>query len=323
MKINQLRLKNFRGFENISIDFQPHFNILIGDNGTGKTAVLESLSIAAASFFLGIDGINSRDIQHDDIRVVNYENHIEPQFPVQVECWAQMAGEKLAWLRERKGINNKTTVVNSKNIKQKAQQLQEQVRAGKNRNLPVIAYYSAERHWMNGKETGLVAKSSRIKGYDNGLNPTSNNRFFTQWFKGRELVALQQGKTPAELETVRKAVSCCISECQKLYFDLNEDALMMAFKDGRILPFKLLSDGVRNRLAMVADIAWRCTILNPHLGTRATSDTDGVVLIDEIDLHFHPAWQQKINTQHRGRQCDYAKRQPSIPYQSYLWAGRE
>jgi len=61
MKINQL--KNFRGFQEISIDFQPHFNIIIGDNSCGKTAALEGLAIAVASFFLGIDGISSRDIQ--------------------------------------------------------------------------------------------------------------------------------------------------------------------------------------------------------------------------------------------------------------------
>ncbi|OAD20659.1 ATP binding protein, partial [Candidatus Thiomargarita nelsonii] len=81
---------------------------------------------------------------------------------------------------------------------------------------------------------------------------------------------------------------------QKLYFDLNEEALMMAFKDGRILPFKQLSDGVRNLLAMVADIAFRCTSLNPHLGQKAAFDTDGIVLIDELDLHLHPAKQQKV-----------------------------
>jgi len=294
MKLNKLRLKNFRGFEEITIDFQPHFNIIIGENGCGKTAVLEGLSIAAASFFLGIDGVSSREIQSDDIHLSNYKDNIEPQFPVQVECWGEIASESLAWLRERKGSNNKTTVVKAKNIKTLAQQIQDKVRAGKNLNLPVIAYYSTNRLWINGKETSFVTKGSRFRGYYNGLNPTSNNVLFTQWFKGKELVALQQGKEPFELKVVRNAVSRCLSECQKLYFDLNEEALMMAFKDGRILPFKQLSDGVRNLLAMVADIAFRCTSLNPHLGQKAAFDTDGIVLIDELDLHLHPAKQQKV-----------------------------
>jgi predicted ATP-binding protein involved in virulence len=294
MKINKLKLKNFRGFQEITIDFQPHFNIIIGDNGCGKTAVLEGLSIAAASFFLGIDGINSRNIQSDDCRLVNYKEHIEPQFPVQVECWGAIACESLVWLRERKGSNNKTTIVKAKNIKALAQKIQDEIRAGKNINLPVIAYYFTNRLWINGKESGFVAKGSRFRGYYNGLNPTSNNILFTQWFKSKELMALQLGTEPVELKVVRNAVSCCISECQKLYFDLNEGVLMMAFKDGRILPFKQLSDGIKNLLAMVADIAFRCTSLNPHLGKKAAYDSEGVILIDELDLHLHPAKQQKV-----------------------------
>ena len=45
---------------------------------------------------------------------------------------------------------------------------------------------------------------------------------------------------------------------------------------------------------MVADIAWRCVTLNPHLGPAATHETSGVVLIDELDLHLHPRWQRHV-----------------------------
>ncbi|MEG1748692.1 MAG: AAA family ATPase, partial [Tannerellaceae bacterium] len=59
-------------------------------------------------------------------------------------------------------------------------------------------------------------------------------------------------------------------------------------------PFHMLSDGVRTMLAMVMEIAFRCYILNPHLKEQASKETTGVVLIDEIDLHLHPAWQKKV-----------------------------
>jgi predicted ATP-binding protein involved in virulence len=45
---------------------------------------------------------------------------------------------------------------------------------------------------------------------------------------------------------------------------------------------------------MVADIAWRCVTLNPHLGQAALAETSGVVLIDELELHLHPLWQRRI-----------------------------
>jgi len=44
----------------------------------------------------------------------------------------------------------------------------------------------------------------------------------------------------------------------------------------------------------VADIARRAAILNPHLEERALTETPGIVLIDEIDLHLHPRWQRRV-----------------------------
>ena len=60
------------------------------------------------------------------------------------------------------------------------------------------------------------------------------------------------------------------------------------------LPLSALSDGVRNTVALVADIARRCACLNPHLGEDAARKTPGVLLIDEVDMHLHPGWQQQV-----------------------------
>jgi predicted ATP-binding protein involved in virulence len=58
--------------------------------------------------------------------------------------------------------------------------------------------------------------------------------------------------------------------------------------------FGQLSDGYRNLIGMVADIAYRCIKLNPHLGENVISHTPGIVLIDDLDLHLHPNWQKRI-----------------------------
>ncbi len=55
-----------------------------------------------------------------------------------------------------------------------------------------------------------------------------------------------------------------------------------------------LSDGFRSILSMVADLAYRMVRLNPQLGEKAITNTPGVVLIDEIDMHLHPLWQQTV-----------------------------
>ncbi len=56
----------------------------------------------------------------------------------------------------------------------------------------------------------------------------------------------------------------------------------------------MLSDGLRNAIAMVADLAFRAYKLNPQLGTQAALETPGVALIDEVDMFLHPSWQQTI-----------------------------
>ena len=41
--INQLQLKNFTAFTELAIDFSPGINIIIGENGTGKTQLLKAV----------------------------------------------------------------------------------------------------------------------------------------------------------------------------------------------------------------------------------------------------------------------------------------
>ena len=59
-------------------------------------------------------------------------------------------------------------------------------------------------------------------------------------------------------------------------------------------PFHELSDGYRNTLSLIADIAYRMAILNPQFLGDVTKKTPGIVLIDEVDLHLHPIWQKRI-----------------------------
>jgi predicted ATP-binding protein involved in virulence len=297
MKIHQIQLNNFRGFEEKIIEFHPHFNVIIGINGSGKTAILEGLCVAVGSFFLGIDYAENRHIQNDDIRLVNYEYDMQEQFPVIVTCWGEVLGKNLNWQRELTGPHNKTTFIKARNIKELSNNVQEQVRGGKDIDLPIIVYYSTERLWRERAETSKnINLPSRFRGYYNGLRPTSSLKFFLKWFKEKEMAAIQHKKDYVELKVVRKAVSLCIADCLNIYYELNPDkeqTLMMKLKGGKILPFRLLSDGARNLLAIVADIAFRCALLNPKWGENSASETKGVVLIDELDLHLHPSWQKQ------------------------------
>src|SRR5579883_2256488 len=72
MRIDRLELENFRCFSRYEIALAPRFTLLIGDNGSGKTAMLDALAVAAGSFFLGArtDGVEARNIHPTWLRVI-------------------------------------------------------------------------------------------------------------------------------------------------------------------------------------------------------------------------------------------------------------
>lgn len=84
----------------------------------------------------------------------------------------------------------------------------------------------------------------------------------------------------------------------KIQYNMGTQELDVIYKnnDGNIMriPMNQLSDGYKSTISLVADIAYRMAVLNPQLLERVCMETDGIVLIDEVDLYLHPEWQQRI-----------------------------
>ena len=67
MEFKRVVIQNFKGIENMELTFFPGVNLILGENGVGKTSVLEAMTIAFGDFFNGIAGVNKRGILHEDI----------------------------------------------------------------------------------------------------------------------------------------------------------------------------------------------------------------------------------------------------------------
>jgi hypothetical protein len=63
---------------------------------------------------------------------------------------------------------------------------------------------------------------------------------------------------------------------------------------GGAVPWSQLSDGYHVFLGLIGDVARRAVLLNDHLGPAAVAEAEGVVLVDEVDLHLHPVWQERV-----------------------------
>lgn len=305
MRIEKIHIRNFRGYEDLEVDFKSNFNLIIGENGSGKTALLEALTISMGSFFLGLRNIDSKGITSKDVRIASHEFSEEYQFPVVIKAEGIISNNYLSWERSLNGLNNRTTSVNAKQIKDYAEFLSNSISSGKNLNLPLLVYYSTGRLFNESYETIRKSDSnqkekeiaSRYRPYERCLEAVSTHKKFQKWFRDKEITKIQKRTEDISLNLVQDTVIRNLPNCKNFYFEFDPDkpqGLKLEFNDGRILPFSSLSDGTRNFFALLSDIAFKAVSLNPHLGENALLETEGIVLIDELDLHLHPEWQRRI-----------------------------
>ena len=318
MRLKNIVIKNFRCFEKVSIDFDEHITLIVGKNGAGKTALLDAVAVSISSFLLGIDGTVSRSILKDDAR---YEFHdlngtIDPQhqFPVSIESKGDCLGEQdKKWLRALNSENGKTTIKDASQLTDIAKKTQNKIMKGdKSLILPLISYYGTGRLYAQKREKRNIDSLTEFKrqvGYVDCMAAESNEKLMLNWFQIQTMKSLQQQQKtgmierPLLLATVEKAICKSyerISGSKKagIFFDLDTHRIMLEFEtengDAKKFAMDEMSDGYKNTLSMIGDIAYRMAVLNPMLGDKVLSETPGIVLIDEIDLHLHPKWQQSI-----------------------------
>jgi predicted ATP-binding protein involved in virulence len=304
MRIDRLTVRNFRCFAERTFQFTPSFNLLVGENATGKTAVLEALSVAIGSLFLGIRGYGERHLRHDDARLQLFEFGPEFTFdaayPVEVEAAGDVDGNPLQWKRTLVTPTGRTTSYGASSIKDVAKQLDAAVRAGEAATLPIIAYYGTGRLWLQPRDRPLSATKpgkselSRFEGYRDAIDPRCSPRDLVRWIRWQDYAAYQARAESELYRIVKGAMIRMVEHATELRFDAKRQEVVLLFDDRDAQPFDNLSDGQRNILALAGDIAMRMARLNPHLGERALEETPGVVLIDEIDLHLHPTWQRHL-----------------------------
>lgn len=316
MWLEKLIVKNFRSFKELSVSFEQDYTILIGVNGSGKTSVLDAAALALGGFLAGLDGVETNSLHLEDVRYAMYEQGSsvtrERQYPLIVEGHMNLQpSHELVWSRELNSDRGRTTSRHAKSIMDYAASLQKQIRDGSpDVVLPLIAYYGTGRLWARKQTRAAKAAkrrlglSSRIRGYKDCLDAASNVQMMLEWFEKMTYLQLQEGKVIPELHAVEKAMADCYAEmgdrasAVQVRYNVKYEELEILIRraDGTLeyLPLHQLSDGIRTILTMAADIAYRMAILNPQMLAACVKDTPGIVLIDEIDMHLHPAWQKNI-----------------------------
>lgn len=324
LKLSKLKLINYRCFSQIEIDFHQQLTVLVAPNGAGKTAILDAIAIAFGPYIGAFDEATGKGFEGDDIRLLRMRetrsNEMEYAVNgVNLEAEGNFSQNAYnnsdlpsAWKRSLANPKkSKTTTKDAKELINYGKRMQNAIREpNSNVILPVLAYYGTGRLWQKEKLTQTKLRTtSRSIGYTNCLDSGSSYKTFAEWFRYWNVCAteqlyevMRQGRTysPGEFDDYIKSINNAINTCLELsgwaeiVYSTARQELVASHDQHGELPISVLSDGIRNLIGIVADIAFRATKLNPMLANRAALDTPGIVLIDEVDMHLHPKWQQVV-----------------------------
>jgi len=330
MRIDRLELKNFKKYENATFEFprsldaapgNGSFHVLIGENGSGKTTVLDAAAVALGVWLVEVpDALlanSRRSLSSGQKRVVAVKDGDRTQFhPVAEEMSVRATGTIL----DRPGLTwGPTLAVGKSKVSNKASTAAletiwaafEKVGRREKSLLPVIAYYGAGRAWLaHNQRNKAKAKSNgpanRWEAFYDCLNERIRIADLAHWFLGEHIaVGNRQGQHRPGFTIVCRAVKACIPGAEALWYDSDSEEIALRI-EGNAQPFGNLSAGQQTLLTLVADLAIKMVTQNNYLvppdvlgaedepWPRVLSQTPGVVLIDELDVHLHPKWQRGI-----------------------------
>jgi predicted ATP-binding protein involved in virulence len=318
MQIDKLEIENFKLFTKQEFNFNPRFNLVIGENGKGKTSLLQAVAVALGGWAHAYikDKNNLRPIADDEIREIQIDNRFDKTKETFIKAYGKGAivdqfrkqNEIIAmWTRERDENQQRThgrvwyAPFNKDyelDFKKLGSNVLNYIEKGNRFNLPLIAVYECDRLWQPKSELNIessaTARYSRFDPYIDCFHIGFNNDENSKWLIKNELSSLQQGKETPVLQSIRHAAKIALENCTAIRFDIEQSRIIVEFENGKKIPFEHLSDGQRTTVSLFCDIARRAAILNPHLEGNASLETEGIVLIDELDLHLHPKWQRSI-----------------------------
>lgn len=295
MRVTSIDIAGYRGIPKLHLEFSERVNVIIGVNGAGKSAILDCIAIMLSRLVGRIRSTSGTGRLFSEADVNNDSRFIQSE----IEVYFQ--GEAVHWrvTKSRRGRSGQR-IRGLEDLRRHVDEFRLSLEENELSSLPLAVYYPVNRAVL---DIPLRIRKrhpfDRLSAYDQALSGIWNSfRIFFEWFREREDLENErrlekpQHRDP-QLVAVRRAIERFLPGFKNLKIK-RAPLRMIVRKNKEELIVNQLSDGEKCMLAMVGDLARRMAIANPNI--RDPLRGDGIVLIDEVDLHLHPAWQRHIAT---------------------------
>ena len=297
MKLERVEIENYRAIEKLDLPLDPALTVFHGANGHGKTSVLGAIAAGLGSIPMLLPEVSGVGFLKTDRR---------GQRPLRVMLRTR---DGIEWERRvlgQQGTASRRTSTRRRMLKEKVEEVVAADREGAEPlDLPIVAFYDTDRAVFDAphRRRSFKTEFPRYAALEGALAPRTNFREFFKWFYAMENEELREKKERRDWDYQLKeliAVRTAIERMVPRVFDPRiklrplRFAVSMESESGKPeeLALDQLSGGYRIVLALAADLARRMAQGNPHLADPLESEA--VVLIDEVALHLHPRWQQRI-----------------------------
>lgn len=344
--LKSIHLNNFRRFKEIVVEFDRRLTVIIGDNGSGKTSIVDAIAKLFSWFNNNLekDDVNGRPVVESDVNLSASEAEVAGFFGVGSQ---NIFDSKLC--KSAPGVSGgaKSDVV----LLKLYASIYKAVEKSPAIIIPLLVYYSVDRSgfsisntFPDNLEDNL--RDSRFNALDESTSGKAGFKGFFEYYislfdrshsaedseieklkseiksiqsiidslkqtenlsvleilqnqlllKSQELADRQN--TPKQgyekhLQFVNKAIYSLVPDVSNLHVDRTSGKTVIFVNNfGNKVSVSQLSKGQQTLLVMAGDLARRLVTLNP--GTDNPLDGFGIALIDEIDLHLHPRWQQEV-----------------------------
>ncbi len=321
MYITSIKIKNLRCFEEAELTFQypgreqpdpprlPNVNLLLGNNGSGKSTVLKAIAMSMLSPVVQQSGFVSYRLVR---RIATEEIASKGR---------QKSKPNLDELKESDAIVRAEVLIHEQDLgqyitKNRSPLLIVEIRRnrdfesllsgneGDGPPLPfgyweqmyndtspafLVVGYSASRRVEDSEKLDLTARrKARLLRYERVAGLFEN---YVSLIPLAAWLPNFRKENPGRHKQVVNLINRLLPEGASFAGEFEQGEYLFEI-NGTKAPFGALSDGYRAYIGWIADLLYHICMGAPK-GAKLV-DNRGIILVDEIDLHLHPEWQRSV-----------------------------